>query len=96
MKTIKPIFKATGIIFLMYFYLMLVTAIGLRMETSAPISETEPVQSIEDWMLDPGYLDDEAEPAASIEDWMLDPKYLDQEVELLTPTPEWMLNMQFK
>ncbi|MCX6226165.1 MAG: hypothetical protein NTV01_15685 [Bacteroidia bacterium] len=109
----KPIFKVAGILFLMYFHLMLVTAIAYKanhaqhldipesqenpvsiahpdgtpqpvvIETMGqsndfvdPVSDPDPESCIEEWMLDPNYLDVEEEPAAPIEAWMLDKEYL--------------------
>jgi len=113
MKTIKPIFKVAGILFLMYFHLMLVTAIAYKAnhaqplgihdsqenavskaptdetpqpimidtlgqpnEFIDPVSDPEPESCIEEWMLDPNYLDNDREPESTIEDWMLDKDYL--------------------
>lgn len=45
-------------------------------EFVVPSAEPEPESSIENWMLDPDYLDMEAEQPAPIESWMLDTDYL--------------------
>ena len=67
MKTMKPYVKVAGILFLMYFHLMLIAAIGIkqnqgnRLETrtdnpDVPAQILEPPAPIEAWMLDVNYL----------------------------------------